>query len=103
MRNFQNDNGVHTLYVTDYTPNPGLQKDEKAGTVLEDKVFRIEMWDAAASVGPTMVRGGFYSIKNCRMLNKDGYLEGKLKENKITKLEVEEGKSENLTRLLEYG
>lgn len=49
------------------------------------------MWDNAASTARSIVTGQYYSVKNVRMRQTPGgYLEGKLVEAKIDKLEEEE-------------
>lgn len=91
------------MYVTDYTINEALPANTKWGNNLIDKVLKIEMWDAAANFGPTMKQGGFYAFNNCRMMVKNGYLEAKMAEAKIHKLEEErDGEIEAFARFLEY-
>lgn len=76
--------------MTDYTRN-----DQMAGvqsnwcpTSLSDFVLQMEMWDDAAEVARTMREGEYYHIKNARMrANPNGYLEGKVAQSKIVRLE----------------
>lgn len=69
LKGFQNDNGIYTLYVTDYTVNDQLTHAnwQWCPPALAQRVLKIEMWDAAAEVGPNMKPGEFYSIRNVRM------------------------------------
>ena len=62
------------------------------------------MWDDAAKVGQIMMAGEYYCIKNARMrVSRGGYVEGKIVEPKIEKLEPEEAnKNPFLKALLEY-
>jgi ssDNA-binding domain of telomere protection protein len=103
LQGFQNQNGVYSLYVTDYTENSGLPDNDRWGDKLLQMVLKIEMWDAAAAVGPTIVPNGFYLLTNCRMMLKGGFLEGKLVENKIKRLdENNDTENEALMKLLTY-
>lgn len=81
-----NDNEVYSLYVTDYTINKDgnpIQADW-CPPALSDQVLKIEMWDAAASLGPTMLQGEYYSINNARMrVSQGGLVEGKVVERKV--------------------
>ena len=57
-------------------------------TSLSEFVLQMEMWDDAAEVARTMKEGEYYHIKNARMrANHQGYLEGKVVESKIVRLE----------------
>lgn len=105
MNEFLNPNGVHTVYVTDYTRN-----DQTAGvqshwcpTSLSEFVLQMEMWDDAAEVAQTMREGEYYHIKNARMLaNPNGYLEGKVVQSKIVQLEETDAETDiHLRSLLE--
>jgi hypothetical protein len=50
----------------------------------------IEMWDAACLQGPTVIHNQYYLLKNVRFIRgNDGYVEAKLVEAKIQKLEVD--------------
>ena len=104
MRGFKNDNGVYSLYVTDFTKNEGLAKNDKWPNGRDGTVLKIEMWDAAALRGPTLRNKGYYRLENCRMLNHDGYLQAKLVEPKIRELSKEDEKDmadSKFTELLE--
>lgn len=50
------------------------------------------MWDAAASRGPNLKNKGYYLLENCRMLNHENYLQGKLVEPKIRELSKDDEK-----------
>lgn len=90
--------------MTDYTSNDAVPWNNKYGESLHDKILKVEMWDAAAQIGPTMEPNGFYALGNCRMMNKNGYLEAKIVQKKIQKLgEAQDSKSEAFARLLEFG
>ncbi|KAF5381117.1 hypothetical protein D9615_004129 [Tricholomella constricta] len=93
LHGHMNDNGVYSLYVTDYTVNEAITpvQAEWCPAGLADHVLKIEAWDAAVEVVQTMFVGEYYSIKNARMkFSQGGYLEGKLNEQKVRKLDVEE-------------
>ena len=92
MRGFKNDNGVYSLYVTDFTKNEGLAKNDKWHNGRDGTVLKIEMWDAAAVRGPSLRNKGYYRLENCRMLNHDDYLQAKLVEPKIRELSKEDEK-----------
>ena len=65
-------------------------------------ILKIEMWDEAAKIGPTMVPDCFYSLNNCRMLIKKTELQGKIVEKRIRRLDEEVDKEhECFSRLLE--
>ncbi|KAF8643819.1 hypothetical protein AX16_008837 [Volvariella volvacea WC 439] len=81
----ENENGIISLYVTDYTSNPKVcprWADWCPKALSADKVLRIEMRDDAAKVGVTMNKGEYYTIKNARMIDSSGYLEAKAREKK---------------------
>lgn len=92
LQGFKNDNGVHTLYVTDFTKNQGLAKNDKWPSGRDGTVLKIEMWDAAALRGPGLRNKGYYRLENCRMLNHENYLQAKLVEPKIRELSKEDEK-----------
>ncbi|KAJ7827518.1 hypothetical protein B0H14DRAFT_2595232 [Mycena olivaceomarginata] len=83
---------THRLYVTDGTP---LQDGRPCQIIecppsLVDCIMTIEMWDAACLQGPTVIPNQYYLLKNVRfMRGNDGYVEAKLVEAKIQKLEVD--------------
>ena len=91
LQGFKNDNGVYSLYVTDFTKNKGLLITDK-WPGRKDMVLKIEMWDAAASRGPSLKNRGYYLLENCRMLDQEGYLQGKIVEPKIRELSKEDEK-----------
>jgi hypothetical protein len=85
-----NDNNVLSLFVTDYTANVATSPVTGAWcpTRLADLVLKIEVWDAAVDGANDMLEGDFYSIKNVRArLSRGGFIEGKLVEPKICRLE----------------
>ncbi|KAG6854698.1 hypothetical protein C0991_002409 [Blastosporella zonata] len=88
-----NDNGVYSLYVTDYTINAAVPPVQASwcSPKLADYVLKIEAWDDAVEVAQGMFTGEYFSIKNARMMiSHGGYLEGKVVEKKIQKLDVKE-------------
>ncbi|KAJ8700468.1 hypothetical protein PTI98_003487 [Pleurotus ostreatus] len=95
--------GVYSLFVTDYTANPAMYpvQADWAPSDLMDSILKIEMWDNAAPMGPTMEQGQYYSMKNVRAkVNNAGYLEAKIVEPKIS--HVGEGEDDmHLKALLE--
>ncbi|CDO73630.1 hypothetical protein BN946_scf185014.g100 [Trametes cinnabarina] len=103
LHGFRNDNGVHTVFVTDYTRNPNVSptQGEWCPSHLAPFVLRIEMWDSSAEVGQTMQPGEYYSIRNLRTkISGGGYLEGKMQEGeKIARLD--EDQLENQPHLAE--
>jgi ssDNA-binding domain of telomere protection protein len=106
LKGFSNFNGVHTLYVTDYTHNGqvrGVQSNWCPNS-LSDYVLQMEMWDDAAEIAQTMREGNYYLIKNARMRNSSaGYLEGKVVQPKIIQLEEEDAqRNSHLQALLEF-
>lgn len=86
LNGFKNDNGVYSLYVTDFTKNAALGHNDKWPKGRNGMVLKIEMWDAAAAKGPSLKKNGYYRLENCRMLNHDNYLQAKLVEPKIREL-----------------
>ncbi|KAI0822761.1 hypothetical protein BC628DRAFT_1387561 [Trametes gibbosa] len=103
LHGLRNENGVHTVFVTDYTHNAAVSptQGEWCPPRMAPFVLRIEMWDSSAEVGPKMQPGEYYSIRNMRArISGGGYLEGKMQEGqKITKLD--EDQLENQPRLAE--
>ncbi|KAF8891203.1 hypothetical protein BD779DRAFT_1513799 [Infundibulicybe gibba] len=99
-----NDNGVISLYVTDYTKNSQVVAVQGAWCLpqLGDYILKIELWDSAADVGRTMAPGEYYALKNVRMkVSKGGYVEGTLSAPKILKmLEEDAGVNPQLEALL---
>ncbi|KAG6884136.1 hypothetical protein C0993_001045 [Termitomyces sp. T159_Od127] len=87
-----NDNGVYSLYVTDYTANTGVPPTEASWCPpdLADYVLKIEAWDDAVEIAQSMSAGEFYSIKNARMvISNANYVEGKVVQKKIQWLDAE--------------
>jgi hypothetical protein len=86
----RNDNGVYSLYVTDYTANIATIpcSQQWCPPKLAEFVLKVEVWDDAAEVAKAMLKGEYYSIKNMRaIISNGGYLEGKLAEPKVRRLE----------------
>ncbi|CAL1705544.1 unnamed protein product [Somion occarium] len=84
---------IYNLYVTDYTRNELFipQQSDWCPPGLLDRVLQIEMWDDAALAAEDMQPGEFYLLRNVRMrYSQGGGMAGKLVENKITKLDVDE-------------
>ena len=105
LNGFENDNGVYSLYVTDFTKNQALANNDKWPKGQNGMVLKIEMWDAAASRGPSLKNKGYYRLENCRMLNQESYLQAKLVEPKIRELSKEDEKDladPQFTDLLKY-
>lgn len=90
LNGFKNDNGVYSLYVTDFTKNLALGHNEKWPKRRNGMVLKVEMWDSAAAVGPDLKHRGYYRLNNCRMLNHDHYLQAKLVESKIREFSKED-------------
>lgn len=102
-----NDNGVYSLYVTDYTRNELIPPVNASwcAPALSDLVFKIEMWMEAAIKGPEMKPAEYYEIKNVRIKESaGGYWEGSFSEvKKLRKLDEEELEEEpTLIELLKY-
>ncbi|RDB21408.1 hypothetical protein Hypma_011802 [Hypsizygus marmoreus] len=90
LHGYNNDNGVYSLYVTDYTRNTAVTpiQAEWCPVQLADLVLKFEVWDGAVDLAQAMLAGECYSIKNARMrLSMGGYLEGKIAEPKIERME----------------
>ena len=81
---------MYSLYVTDFTKNKALANNDKWPKGRDGTVLKIEMWDAAASRGPSFRNKGYYRLENCRMLNQEDYLQAKLVEPKIRELSKED-------------
>ncbi|KAF8798203.1 hypothetical protein BYT27DRAFT_7123725 [Phlegmacium glaucopus] len=105
LKGFPCFNGVHNLYVTDYTRNDQMRGVQSSWcpTSLSDFVLQMEMWDGAAEVARTMQEGDYYLIKNARMrANPAGYLEGKVAQSKMVQLEEKDAQTnKHLQTLLE--
>ncbi|OCH93878.1 hypothetical protein OBBRIDRAFT_789916 [Obba rivulosa] len=74
LKGFQNDNGVYSLYVTDYSTNDQLThiNGQWCPPALAQRVLKIEMWDTAAAIGPNMKPGELYCMRNTRMILSTG-------------------------------
>ncbi|TFK60686.1 hypothetical protein BDN72DRAFT_965560 [Pluteus cervinus] len=76
-----NSNSSYTVYVTDYTANAGCLgltiPVHWCPSGLEAYVLKIILWDDAARFGPTLQRNGYYTMKNLRMIKKEGSFEAK--------------------------
>ncbi|KAG2350098.1 hypothetical protein BDR05DRAFT_955959 [Suillus weaverae] len=103
---YENTNGPHTVYVTDYTVNPGTNPPQASwcSPELLPYVFKMEMWDDAGLLAKKMQPGEFWRLPNARVMT-DSYLRfhGKLVEtHKSKKLdEVEHGENLHFRALLE--
>ncbi|KAG6916649.1 hypothetical protein DXG01_005935 [Tephrocybe rancida] len=92
LHGHMNDNNVYSLYVTDYTINPSVAPTQAPWCPpgLADHVLKIEAWDQASDIVKDIFAREYLSIKNARMmLSRGGYVEGKLAETKIRRLDVE--------------
>jgi hypothetical protein len=100
-----NNNEVFSLYVTDYTKHDLMTpvQADWCPPELNDCALKIEMWDAASKIGPTMEPGTYYAMSNVRMrISRGGYLEAKVVLPKITRLSEEDaGRIPHLKELLE--
>ncbi|KAH8099538.1 hypothetical protein BXZ70DRAFT_942245 [Cristinia sonorae] len=100
------NNGVYSLYVTDYTANPGLSPIDAnwCKPSLSKMVLRMEFWGEGGEFAEqNMKKGDFWSLPNARMKRDSlGYLEGTISESrKFHKLDVDElEESEHLIALL---
>ncbi|KAH9484199.1 hypothetical protein JR316_0003679 [Psilocybe cubensis] len=92
LRVYISPQGVHSLYATDYTLSPGSGSNSKEWpAVMNDYVLQFEMWNDAAEFAEKMKQGEYYSIKNARIrLNRFGYVEGKIAQAKITRLDEDD-------------
>lgn len=104
LSGFQNDYGAHSLYVTDYTINPGVAPchAQWCPPGLNDYVVRFELWDGAAKAAQLFKVGTYWSVRNARMVrSRSGYAEGKLVETKFRQVDPEVDYPP-LNALLEY-
>ncbi|KAJ6537084.1 hypothetical protein B0H19DRAFT_1182481 [Mycena capillaripes] len=86
---------TYRLYVTDGTRLDGGYPChvDSCPISLAEYLLPIEMWDEAGLIGPKMLTGEYYMLNNVRIKqNRYGYAEGKLVENKIQKLELDDAK-----------
>ncbi|TFY57085.1 hypothetical protein EVJ58_g7241 [Rhodofomes roseus] len=86
-----NNNGIYSLYVTDYTQNPAMVPLERdwCPPMLSDKVLKMELFLEAAIKGPELKAGEYYFLGNCRMkTSTGGQLEATFSQvNKMRKLD----------------
>ncbi|KAF7295511.1 Telo-bind domain-containing protein [Mycena indigotica] len=85
----QQNEKTYTLYLTDYTEIPEARSchQDWCPSALSGCVLRLEMFDKARQIGPTMTVGQIYCLKNIRKdFFYDNKLQGKIVENKISKL-----------------
>ncbi|KAF8163505.1 hypothetical protein B0H34DRAFT_695665 [Crassisporium funariophilum] len=90
LKIFSESRDFVTVYVTDYTHNEQMQAVQSnwCPPALSDLVLQVEMWDKSAKIARTMQAGDFYYIDNAKMRNSSaGYLEGKVQEDKMIRLE----------------
>lgn len=98
------DNRTYSLYVTDYTApaNAYPQTGPWCSPKLQGLVLQIELWDEAKQSGPELKQGDYYLIKNVRMCsNARHYDEGKVQEQKMTRLDPEQRDYPPLNALIE--
>lgn len=101
-----NNGGVYSIYVTDYTKNSSLTPVHASWCqpALAPYVMRIEMWNSAMQVGKDMRPQEFFALDNVRMrVSSGGHWEGKFVEGrKARKLDEDELEGEpHLAALLE--
>ncbi|KAF7980156.1 hypothetical protein HWV62_39613 [Athelia sp. TMB] len=91
LKGYLNDNGVYSVYVTDYTRNPATApvQAEWCPPELGDCILKVEMWDAASALAQTMETGEYWFLRNCRIkASTGGYLEGTMQlAEKVAKLD----------------
>ncbi|GBE81897.1 hypothetical protein SCP_0402710 [Sparassis crispa] len=91
LHGYNNDNGVYSLYITDYTRNPALTAVQRdwCPPQLADRVLKMEMWNSAAAKAPDIKVGEYWFFGNNRMkVSSGGYLEATISEaNKMRKLD----------------
>lgn len=102
-----NNDGVYSIYVTDYTKNSSLTPVHAnwCPPALAPYVMRIEMWGSAMQVGKDMRPQEFFALDNVRMrVSSGGHWEGKFVEGrKARKLDEDELEGEpHLAALLEW-
>lgn len=93
LHGYKNDNGVYSLYVTDYTRNECITPVQApwCHPKLQDNVLKVEMWEEAAELGAKMTAGDYFSMGNVRMkVSSGGYVEGTISDRKIRRLDVDE-------------
>ncbi|KAI0345219.1 hypothetical protein BDW22DRAFT_1354123 [Trametopsis cervina] len=99
LQGHMNENGVYSLYVTDYTHNESIAPVIAGWCIpaLSDLVFKIELWNEASLKGPELKNGGYYEIKNVRIKESTGgYWEGSFSEiKKLRELDDEALEGEN--------
>ena len=90
--------------MTDYTSNTNLPVVDASwsDSSLANRILKVEMWDDASEMGPTLSQGQYYSMKNLRArLSTSGYLEAKIVETKITPLDAAYSMDVHLQALIE--
>ncbi|KAJ7685518.1 hypothetical protein DFH06DRAFT_1158715 [Mycena polygramma] len=96
---------AHRLFVTDGTPVFGSKPCllTMCPPSLTNCVLQIEMWDEARKLGPTLVPGELYLLRNVLLRRgRDGLTEAKMKEAKISKIGSDAGANlPNFKALLE--
>lgn len=108
LAGYPNENGVYTLFVTDYTRNNSIVPVEKDmwPKQLCDKVLKFELFAPAAEKGPAIAeRKGYYFFGNCRMkVSTGGYWEATWSQiNKMRRLDEDELEAEpHLAELLKW-
>jgi hypothetical protein len=103
----ENDNGVYSLFVTDYTSNAEVDPIQASWCPSEiaHMVLKVEMWSPSSECAKTMQPGEIYSFCNMRMkVSTGGYIEGSFTEaHKLRRLDLNEAGSEpHLQALLKY-
>ncbi|KAI0064529.1 hypothetical protein BV25DRAFT_245903 [Artomyces pyxidatus] len=85
---------IYSIYVTDFTSNEGAGgvNADWCSPGIADRVLRVEMWREACKLGPKMVPGEIWSLKNVRLKpNPFGYVEGSFSEAwKASKLSLDQ-------------
>ncbi|EPQ57875.1 hypothetical protein GLOTRDRAFT_119853 [Gloeophyllum trabeum ATCC 11539] len=87
------NDGPHSLYVTDYTKNAAPMPFNTAWCRAEfaEYVLKIEIWDAAKELCKNMQAGEYYSLGNIKFRSgSSGYYEGKANNVKCVKLHAED-------------
>lgn len=102
---YANDNGIHSLFVTDYTKNKNcfVIEGKELPPGLAPYTFRIECWDGAADQARELPEKAYCRFNNTRIRsNNAGHLEGKQSEAKIEVLKEEDSNDEYLKALIQY-
>ncbi|KAF5341854.1 hypothetical protein D9611_001392 [Ephemerocybe angulata] len=91
---YETEPNRYTVWATDYTRNPEWESHNSGFNFFDwcpvpfrPYAFRIEFWDDAAVVAPTMKKNGYYNLRNtCVRRDNFGLIEGRQREAKITLL-----------------